>query len=203
MPIPATQKFEVPASEHAATKVRALAVSQAGTVAVSGANNAGLGNFQVIGASGGAYSAKCTPADAAPILVNFTLSKGANGSISAKGTYDAAPFAFELSSGGQLQSGGFPKLPAPQQSFFGGIGVFKLDKLLPIRPGPTHPETEDKLVATGKGGPGPVVSTPDFNGRCAGAVVLFIIAAAASEGISAVAGAAWLVGECHNWSFKA
>jgi hypothetical protein len=42
MPIPAMQNFEVPESERAATKVRALAVSQAGTVAVTRKNKLAL-----------------------------------------------------------------------------------------------------------------------------------------------------------------
>jgi hypothetical protein len=200
MPIPKTQTFELSEPIDGPTKAKALTISEAGTVAVSGANNAALGNFQVTGASAGSYSVKCTPPGGAPINVKFTLSKGAGGSFSATGIYGALPFSLELSSAGQLLSGSFPKLPAPETGFFKSIGGFKLDKLLPIKPTPTHPEPEEKMVAGGPAKGGPVI-TPAFNGRCAGAVVLFVIAAAASEGFSALAGAAWLTGECHNWSF--
>jgi hypothetical protein len=210
MAIPETQVLKVPGSLGSDSKITSITVSDTQTVTFTGQNGNSLGTIQVAG-GGGTYSAKCTPVGGTPFNVNFTLSDVSNNGLTATGTYDTTAFTFQLSGTGELLSGAFPKLVGPEADFFQGLGPFKIDKWLPTRPSPTIPEPEpitpktDAELAIGgtglHGGPGPV-EEPAFNGRCAVAVAGFIIAALATEGLSAYFGAAVVTGECHNWSFK-
>jgi hypothetical protein len=203
---PQITTFDVSAGARANTDIQAVTVSSGGLVSLNDSKGTPVASIQV-GKRGDTYSAEFSPAGGSPINVNFTLAEGADGSISANGKYGAVPFQFQLSSDGKLLGGNFPKPAGADSVFFQSLARFNLQDVL--KPSPTHPEEprdpllKDKLKGgTGlHGGPGPVAG-PAFNGRCAGAVVLFGLAAFFSEGVSAIAGAAWLTGECHNWSFK-
>jgi hypothetical protein len=200
--IPKPAIIKVPPNQQGDSGLTSVTVQPNGHGSAIGADGKEAATFTLAKDSGASNTFTFTRSGGKPVVIDVKVTKDGADNTTVAGSLNGEPFSITVSSQGKLLKGAGPANVDPRdKSVIGGLhAAFQSKSFKDIfpKPSPTHPEDTDRIKAPAggglHGGPGPVVTKPEFSGPgCALCYVEIIVSTVLvqPEGIAFGAAGLW------------